>query len=79
MKHTLVIQGKNCGTSYLIVTLKNSHIIKVPLKKGAAKIKDMKVRDLYKILYLNFPSARSLHMSRPALISVKRMPLFLII
>ena len=33
--------------------------IKVPPKKGAAKIKDGKFSDLYENLYLSFPSAKS--------------------
>ena len=46
-------------------------------KNGAAKIKDAKFSDLYKIIYLTFPSARSLHTSRSAQFSFQRMPLFL--
>ena len=50
-----------------------------PMKKGAAEIKEAKFSDLYKNLYLSFPSARSIHMSRRAQISGQCMSLFLII
>ena len=65
--------------NYLIITyfretsfsrFKKFREIEVPRKKGAAKIKDTKFSDLYKNLYLSFPSARSLHTSRRATISV---------
>ena len=65
--------------NYLIITyfretsfsrFKKFREIEVPRKKGAAKIKDTKFSDLYKNLYLSFPSARSLHTSRRAKILV---------
>ena len=49
------------------------------MKKGAAEIKEAKFSDLYKNLYLSFPSARSIHMSKRAQISGQYMSLFLII
>ena len=58
---------------------KNFREIKVPPKKGAAKIKDGKFSDLCENLYLKFSVCYELCARRGAQISVQRMSLFLII
>ena len=76
------VTSVGCTLSLLIfvrLNLRDIRDLKSPAKKGAAKIKDTKFSDLYKNLYLSFLSARSKRTSRRAPISVRRMPLILII
>ena len=76
------VTSVGCTLSLLIfvrLNFRDIRDLKSPAKKGAAKIKDTKFSDLYKNLYLSFLSARSKRTSRRAQISVRRMPLFLII
>ena len=76
------VTSVGCTLSLLIfvrLNLRDIRDLKSPAKKGAAKIKDTKFSDLYKNLYLSFLSARSKRTSRRAQISLRRMPLFLII
>ena len=49
------------------------------MDKGASEIKEAKFSNLYKNLYLSFPSAKSMHMSKTAQISGQCMSLILII
>ena len=49
------------------------------MKKGAVEIIEAKFSDLYKNLYLSFPSARRTQVSRRAQISGQCLSLFLII
>ena len=59
--------------------LKNFAKLKFREKKVPRKLKTRNLLTYIKNLCLSFPSARSLHTSRRAKISVQRMPLFLII
>ena len=76
------VTSVGCTLSLLIflrLNFRDIRDLKSPAKKGAMKIKDTKFSDLYKNLYLSLLSARSKRTSRRAPISVRRMPLILII
>ena len=77
------VTSVGCTLSLLIflrLNFRDIRDLKSPAKKGAMKIKDTKfIVTFIKNLYLSFLSSRSKRTSRRAQISVRRMPLFLII